>query len=47
MVGSDPKGSLTAAKIKESVLESLEALRVDEVGFSIKIMKDEMESRDV
>lgn len=34
MVESDAKGSLTAAIIKESVLESLEALRVDEVGFS-------------
>lgn len=33
VVGSDAKGSLTAVKIKESVAESLEALRVDEVGF--------------
>ena len=32
VVGSDASGSLTAAKIKESVVESLEALRVDEVG---------------
>lgn len=33
VVGSDASGSLTAAKIKESILESLEALLVDEVGF--------------
>lgn len=33
VVGSDASGSLTAAKIKESILESLEALRVTEVGF--------------
>lgn len=32
VVGSDASGSLTAAKIKESILESLEALRVDEVN---------------
>ena len=30
--GSDASSSLTAAKIKESVVESLEALHVDEVG---------------
>lgn len=31
--GSDAGGSLAAVKIKESILESLEALRVDEVAF--------------
>lgn len=34
VVGSDASGSLTAAKIKESVAESLEALRVEQVMFS-------------
>ena len=33
VVGSDASGSLTAAKIKESVVESMEALRASEVGF--------------
>ena len=33
VVGSDASGSLTAAKIKESVLESMEALRAGEVDF--------------
>lgn len=32
VVGSDASGSLTAAKIKESVAESLEALRVEQVN---------------
>ena len=32
VVGSNASGSLTAAKIEESVAESLEALHVDEVG---------------
>ena len=34
VVGSDAKGSLTPVKIKESVVESLEALRVVKVGFN-------------
>ena len=33
VLGSDASGSLTASKIKASVVESLEALRVGEVGF--------------
>ena len=33
VLGSDASGSLTASKIKASVVESLEALSVGEVGF--------------
>ena len=32
VTGSDPRGSLTSAKIHQSVMESLETLHVDEVG---------------
>ena len=34
VVGSDASGSLTTSKIKESVVESLEALQVEEVGLN-------------
>lgn len=37
VIGSDARGSLTEGEIKKSVAESLEALRVDEVGFRFPI----------